>query len=103
LLPDTCGTAIGRVSTSGREHFYEAGDESAHLAWNSSETCSVYNMLKLTRSVFSWNPSAATMDYYERALYNQILGSQDPDSGGVTYFYCLKPGHFKIYSKSSYN
>jgi DUF1680 family protein len=81
-----------------REHFYDAGDESAHLAWNSSETCSVYNMLKLTRSVFSWNPSAATMDYYERALYNQILGSQDPDSGGMTYFYCLKPGHFKIYS-----
>jgi len=81
-----------------REHFYEAGEESAHLAWNSSETCSVYNMLKLTRSVFSWNPSAATMDYYERALYNQILGSQDPDSGGMTYFYCLKPGHFKIYS-----
>jgi hypothetical protein len=81
-----------------REHFYEAGSESEHLAWNSSETCSVYNMLKLTRSVFSWNPSAATMDYYERALYNQILGSQDPDSGGMTYFYNLKPGHFKIYS-----
>ncbi len=81
-----------------REHFYEAGSESAHLAWNSSETCSVYNMLKLTRSAFSWNPSAATMDYYERALYNQILGSQDPDSGGMTYFYNLKPGHFKIYS-----
>ena len=81
-----------------REHFFEAGHESAHLAWNSSETCSVYNMLKLTHSVFSWEPSAATMDYYERALYNQILGSQDPDSGGMTYFYCLKPGHFKIYS-----
>lgn len=81
-----------------REHFFVAGEESAHLAWNSSETCSVYNMLKLTRSVFSWKPSAATMDYYERALYNQILGSQDPDSGGMTYFYCLKPGHFKIYS-----
>jgi DUF1680 family protein len=81
-----------------REHFYKAGDESAHLAWNSSETCSVYNMLKLTRAMFSWNPSAATMDYYERALYNQILGSQDPDSGGYTYFYSLKPGHFKIYS-----
>ena len=81
-----------------QEHFYEAGSESEHLRWNSSETCSVYNMLKLTRSVFSWNPSANTMDYYERALYNQILGSQDPDSGGMTYFYNLKPGHFKIYS-----
>ena len=81
-----------------REHFCEHGSESEHLKWNSSETCSVYNMLKLTRSVFSWDPSAATMDYYERALYNQILGSQDPDSGGMTYFYSLKPGHFKIYS-----
>lgn len=81
-----------------REHFCEHGSESEHLKWNSSETCSVYNMLKLTRSVFSWDPSATTMDYYERALYNQILGSQDPDSGGMTYFYSLKPGHFKIYS-----
>ncbi|MDE0838633.1 MAG: glycoside hydrolase family 127 protein [Kiritimatiellae bacterium] len=81
-----------------REHFYEAGSESAHLHWNSSETCSVYNMLKLTRSAFSWNPTATAMDYYERALYNQILGSQDPDSGGMTYYYNLKPGHFKIYS-----
>ncbi len=81
-----------------QEHFCEAGGESEHLHWNSSETCSVYNMLKLTRSVFSWKPSATTMDYYERALYNQILGSQDPDSGGMTYFYNLQPGHFKIYS-----
>ena len=38
------------------------------------------------------------MDYYERALYNTILGTQDPDSGGFTYFNSLKPGHFKIYS-----
>ena len=40
-------------------------------------------------------PDARYMDYYERALYNQILGSQDPRTGGVTYFYSLKPGHFK--------
>ena len=93
---DTRSMAPGGVDL--REHFYKAGEESQHLKWNSSETCSVYNMLKLTRSTFSWNPSAKKMDYYERALYNQILGSQDPDSGGMTYFYNLKPGHFKIYS-----
>jgi DUF1680 family protein len=81
-----------------REHFYEAGKESEFLDWNSAETCSVYNMLKLTRHLFSWKPDAKYMDYYERALYNQILGSQDPESGGFTYFYSLKPGHFKIYS-----
>lgn len=81
-----------------REHFFAAGEESEHLAWNSSETCSVHNMLKLTRHLFFWQPSAQYMDYYERALYNQILGSQDPESGGFTYFYSLAPGHFKIYS-----
>ena len=81
-----------------QEHFFGEGEECDHLGWNSAETCSVYNMLKLTREIFGWEPEAEYMDYYERALYNQILGSQDPDSGGMTYFYSLKPGHFKIYS-----
>ena len=38
------------------------------------------------------------MDFYERALYNHILASQDPDTGMFTYFMSLKPGHFKAYS-----
>ena len=38
------------------------------------------------------------MDFYERALYNDILASQDPDSDMFTYFMSLKPGHFKVYS-----
>ena len=39
------------------------------------------------------------MDFYERALYNDILASQDPDTGMFTYFMSLKPGHFKTYSQ----
>jgi len=81
------------------EHFRGAGTESKYLNWDSCETCATYNMLKLTRHTFSWRPDAKAMDYYERALYNQILGSQDPESGGLTYFYSLKPGHFKTYSR----
>ena len=81
-----------------RERFCAPGEEATRLAWNSCETCAVYNLLKLTRHLFGWQPGATYMDYYERGLYNHILGSQDPDSGGVTYFYSLKPGHFKIYS-----
>jgi len=80
------------------EHFKAPGSESKYLNWDSCETCVTHNMLKLTRHMFSWNPAAEYMDYYERALYNQILGSQDPQSGGMTYFYSLKPGHFKTYS-----
>jgi len=37
------------------------------------------------------------MDYYERALYNHILASQDPDSGMKMYFVSTEPGHFKVY------
>jgi len=80
------------------EHFRAPGEEAGFLNWDSCETCAVYNMLKLTRHLFAWRPDARYMDYYERALYNHILGSQDPNSGGVTYFYSLRPGHFKTYS-----
>jgi len=37
-------------------------------------------------------------DFYQRALYNQVLGSIEPQKGMVTYFVPLKPGHFKVYS-----
>ena len=37
-------------------------------------------------------------DYYERALYNHILGQQDPKTGMVAYFLPLKAGTHKVYS-----
>jgi len=55
-------------------------------------------MLKLTRHLFAWKPDVAYADYYERALYNQILASQEPGTGMFTYFVSLKPGHFRTYS-----
>jgi hypothetical protein len=55
-------------------------------------------MLKLTRHLFAWSPSAATMDFYERALTNHILGSQDPKTGMMIYYCPLKPGAFKMFS-----
>jgi hypothetical protein len=55
-------------------------------------------MLKLTRHLFEWQPSATEMDFYERALYNDILASQDPEEGMFVYLMSLKPGHFKTYS-----
>ena len=45
------------------------------------ETCNTYNMLKLTRHLFCWDPQAEYADYYERALYNHILASQNPENG----------------------
>lgn len=63
-----------------------------------TETCNTYNMLKITRHLFGWEAKAAYMDYYERALYNHILASQNPDDGMVCYCLPLGSGTEKIFS-----
>ena len=68
------------------------------LTENTTETCNTYNMLKLTRHLFAWHPSVKLMDYYERALYNHILASQDHATGMMTYFVPLRMGGHKEYS-----
>jgi DUF1680 family protein len=83
---------------SDGEAFFPESETSHHLGAEGPETCNTYNMLKLTRHLFAWNPSAETMDFYERALTNHILGSQDPKSGMVIYYCPLKPGAFKTFS-----
>ncbi len=88
--------AIGGHSDD--EHFFPIADFARHLSPVTCESCNTYNMLKLTRHLFALEPSAELMDFYERALYNQILGSIEPQKGMVTYFVPLKPGHFKVYS-----
>jgi autotransporter-associated beta strand protein len=90
--------AIGGNSES--EYFFPVTAFPSHLTGQTCETCNTYNMLKLTRHLFEWAPSAAAMDYYERALYNQILGSEAAP-GAMTYFVSLLSGHFKTYSTSN--
>ena len=84
-------------SNSFSEHFRDPGVEASHLAPNTAETCNTYNMLKLTRHLFEWDPQAQYADYYERALYNHILASIDPETGMTMYYLSLVPGHFKVY------
>jgi DUF1680 family protein len=50
-----------------------------------AETCNVYNMLKLTRRLFSIRPDAHYSDFHERALFNHILASIDPEDGRTCY------------------
>ncbi|ENH97885.1 acetyl-CoA carboxylase, biotin carboxylase [Gracilibacillus halophilus YIM-C55.5] len=85
--------AIG--GNSIREHF--GPEEAEELGITTTETCNTYNMLKLTELLFEWEPSSRYYDFYERALYNHILASQDPDTGMKTYFVPSEPGHFKVY------
>ncbi len=50
-----------------------------------AETCNVYNMLKMTRTLFSIQPDVRYADFHERALFNHILGSMDPEDGRTCY------------------
>lgn len=65
---------------------------SAALGPNTCETCNTYNVLKLTRQLFGWDPQTEYADYYERALYNHILASQHPTTGMMCYFLPLADG-----------
>ena len=80
------------------EHFFPPTDFAKHLqSAKTMETCCVHNMLRLTRALFQAAPSTEYADYYERALYNGILASQDPQSGMMTYFQATRPGYVKLY------
>ena len=85
--------------TSNHEHWQtEPGQLATELSPESQESCCTYNMLKLTRHLFTWHPSVLYADYYERALYNSILSTQDPETGMMMYHVALNPGHWKIYN-----
>jgi len=98
-------TVIDRytVSIGGnsvREHFNPADDFSSMIESNQAlETCITYNMLILTKSLFLSNPKAKYIEYYERALYNHILSSENLAKGGFVYFTPMRPRHYKVYSQ----
>lgn len=66
---------------------------------NTTETCNTYNMLKLTRHLFCWTADARYADYYERALINHILASQNPETGMMCYYVPLRSGSRKVYNE----
>ncbi len=83
---------------SNYEYLSEPRKLNDRLTDNTTETCNTYNMLKLTRHLFSLNPSAQLMDYYEKALYNHILASQNHSDGMMCYFVPLRMGSRKEFS-----
>jgi DUF1680 family protein len=90
--------AIG--GNSVKEHFHDANDFSPMVEEvEGPETCNTYNMLKLTELLFASSDKAAYADYYERALYNHILASQRPQTGGFVYFTPMRPNQYRVYSQ----
>jgi uncharacterized protein len=65
---------------------------------NTQECCKVYNMLKLTRQLYSWTGDPRYFDYYERCLLNHRLGTIEPETGATQYYHSLTPGAWKTFN-----
>lgn len=84
---------------SCREHFPSAGSCDDYIILREGpESCNTYNMLKLTEDLFKMDQKAEYVDFYERALYNHILSTQNPEHGGYVYFTPARPNHYRVYS-----
>jgi uncharacterized protein len=84
--------------TSNWEHWHSPDVIAGQLSNRTCENCCSYNMLKLTRLMHFHQPDRTDLlDYYERTLFNQMLGEQDPRSrhGFNIYYTGLSPGAFK--------
>jgi uncharacterized protein len=75
-----------------REYFFAPDAVAQHLTEQTCEHCNSYNMLKLTRHLYGWQPHGALFDYYERTHFNHILAAQDPSTGMFTYMTPLMSG-----------
>ena len=81
-----------------REYFSAPDSIAAHITEQTCEACCSYNMLKMTRHLYSWAPDAAYFDYYERTHLNHILAHQNPRTGMFTYMTPLMSGAAREFS-----
>jgi len=70
----------------GKDEYFGPPDQlSERIDGRTDESCNVYNMLKMTRTLFSLNPDIKYAEFEERALFNHVLGSIDPEDGRTCY------------------
>jgi hypothetical protein len=81
-----------------REYFFEPDTLSKHITEATCEHCASYNMLKLTRHLYAWQPDARYFDYYERAHLNHVMAQQNPKTGMFTYMTPLFTGAAREWS-----
>ena len=84
---------------SDREYFQSPNSISKYITEQTCESCNTYNMLKLTRHLYSWNTQAAFFDYYERAHLNHMMAHQNPRTGMFAYMIPLMSGTAREFSK----
>ncbi|CAL5041952.1 unnamed protein product [Urochloa decumbens] len=99
------------MDTVNSSHAYATGGTSVSEFWSdpkrlagaltteTEESCTTYNMLKVSRHLFRWTKEVAYADYYERALINGVLSIQrGRDPGVMIYMLPQGPGRSKAVS-----
>nr|CAB3470861.1 unnamed protein product [Digitaria exilis] len=99
------------LDTVNSSHAYATGGTSVSEFWSdpkrlagaltteTEESCTTYNMLKVSRHLFRWTKEVAYADYYERALINGVLSIQrGRDPGVMIYMLPQGPGRSKARS-----
>ncbi len=67
------------------EYFFAADQSAQHISPRSCESCNVYNMSKMSRTMFSLRPDAYYADVLEREVFNHALASFDLEDGRMSY------------------
>ena len=91
---------------SVNEHFLSVANSNRYIdQLDGPESCNSNNMLKLSEMLADQcvadDPQAAAryVDFYEQTMWNHILSTQDPTTGGYVYFTTLRPQGYRIYSQ----
>jgi DUF1680 family protein len=67
------------------EYFGVADVLGSRVDGRTCESCNCYNMLKLSRRLFSFRPDPFYADFEERVLFNHVLASMDPANARMSY------------------
>jgi DUF1680 family protein len=91
------GRTYATGGTSNEEGWRaDPGRLAEELKLNTEECCVSYNMMKLSRHLFTWTADPRYFDYYERLVFNTRLGTQYPD-GSLMYYLPLVSGYWKTF------
>jgi len=97
-VANTRTVCIGGNSVS--EHFQNHNNGASYINnLEGPESCNSNNMLKLSENLFDDTHDVKYADFYEGTMYNHIMSTQDPQTGGYVYFTSLRPQSYRIYSK----
>lgn len=85
---------------SVNEHFLSLGNSNRYIdQLDGPESCNTNNMMKLSEMMSDRTRDSRYADFYEYAMWNHILSTQDPQTGGYVYFTTLRPQGYRIYSQ----